>query len=361
MTKKELIELIKTGEGYTLEFKERLNSSIGKEICAFANASGGTIILGINDNANIISYKLTNSDRSKIQDIARNMDPSFSINVEQVGDLAVVYVPEGKDKPYSVGGNFYLRIGANSQKLTRDEIRDFFQREGGLVFDEKYINFDFADFSKKAYNNFLRRASITNSLSKEQTLKNLNFLVDSKLNYSGILLFSKDITKYLRNATIQCVLYQGTSSTIIDKKEFSKDLFSNFEDAINYIKSKLNTEYVIRTMYREEYLELPESALREALMNSIVHRDYFSSAPILVNIYIDKIKFLNPVIMDLSLTVDDLIKGSYPRNLFLFSNLERIDLVEKAGSGFLRIKEAMDIYKLPMPEISFSKREKGFK
>jgi len=118
---------------------------------------------------------------------------------------------------------------------------------------------DFADFSRVlcsvvkryhfilAYSRFLKKAKIDNNLDCKQLLSNLGFFKNNKLNYSGILLFSKDITKYLRNATIQCVLYQGTSSTIIDKKEFSKDLLSNFEDAIKYIKSKLNTEYVIKS------------------------------------------------------------------------------------------------------------------
>ena len=356
MNKKELSELIKTSEGYNLEFKETLNSSIVKEICAFANASGGRIILGVKDNLEVLGYKLTNRDISRIQDIARNMDPVFSVEVEQVEELVVIYVPEGKNKPYACAQGFFVRVGANSQKLNRDEIKKFFQENGGVVFDEKFIDFDFKDFSNEAYDRFLKKAKIDNNLDYKQLLSNLGFFRNNKLNYSGILLFSKDITKYLRNATIQCVLYQGTSSTIIDKKEFSRDLLSNFEDAIKYIKSKLNTEYVIKSTYRDEYLELPEEALREALINSIVHRDYFSTAPILININIESVKFLNPVIMDLSLTVDDLMKGSYPHNMFLFSNLERIDLVEKAGSGFLRIKKAMEKYELPMANIYFSKR-----
>lgn len=120
--------------------------------------------------------------------------------------------------------------------------------------------------------------------------------------------------------------------------------------------SKLNTEYVIRGMYREEYLEIPEEALREALINAMVYRDYFSSSPILINIHIDEIKFLNPVRMNMSLTLADLMKGSYPGNPFLFSNLERIDLVEKAGSGFSRIEEAMENYSLPFPDVGFSER-----
>ena len=356
MDQSELSELIKTQEGYNLEFKETLSTSIAKEICAFANASGGKIILGVKDDSTPIGYNLSNSDKSRIQDISRNMEPSLSVKTEQVGEMAVINVPEGKDKPYFSKGKVYMRIGPNSQRLNRNEIREFFEKEGGIVFDEKYIDYDFDDFSNNAYNRFLERADISDNLDVKQTLTNLNFLDQGKMNYSGALLFSKDITKYIRNATIQCVLYQGTGSTILDKKEFSKDLVSNFEGAINYLKSKLNTEYVIGDKYRDEYLELPEEALREALINSIAHRDYFSNAPVFVNIRIDRVDFLNPVVMDYSLTLEDLMNGSYPRNLFLFSNLERIDLVEKAGSGFLRVKESMDRYRLPMPEIKFSKR-----
>ncbi|MCK5177593.1 MAG: ATP-binding protein [Candidatus Aenigmarchaeota archaeon] len=123
---KQLIALVSTKEGYNLEFKEKLDKSIAKEICAFANASGGKIILGVSDLEEIKGFNLTNSNMSQIQDIARNMDPSFSVHIEQVGNLAVVYVPEGKDKPYFVSGHCHLRIGANSQQLKRNEIKEFF-------------------------------------------------------------------------------------------------------------------------------------------------------------------------------------------------------------------------------------------
>ena len=79
----DLIELIKTQEGYTLEFKESLNHSIGREICALANASGGKIILGVKDDGTISGYHLTNKDKSIIQDTARNMDPAFFVKVEE--------------------------------------------------------------------------------------------------------------------------------------------------------------------------------------------------------------------------------------------------------------------------------------
>ena len=127
MNRKDLQLLIKTGEGFTLEFKERISSSLGKDMCAFANASGGSILIGVNDQGKKIGYSLSNADKSKIQDIARNMDPSFMVEVDQVEDVVVISVDEGENKPYSVNGNFYVRIGANSQKLKRDEIQTFFQ------------------------------------------------------------------------------------------------------------------------------------------------------------------------------------------------------------------------------------------
>ncbi|MDG6224091.1 MAG: ATP-binding protein [Candidatus Thermoplasmatota archaeon] len=116
MNYEELVDVVKTGEGYTIELKESLSSTIEKDICAFANSSGGKIIIGVEDRTgDIKGYKLTNSDRSKIQDIARNMNPAFNARIEQVRDMVVIYVSEGKDKPYTVNGHFYLRYGANSQ------------------------------------------------------------------------------------------------------------------------------------------------------------------------------------------------------------------------------------------------------
>ncbi|MCD6590520.1 MAG: ATP-binding protein [Candidatus Aenigmarchaeota archaeon] len=117
MNRRELSELIETGEGYTLEFKESVSSSIGKDICAFANSSGGKIILGVTDKGEIKGYKISNRDRSRVQNIAKNMDPSVEVKIEQIGDLGVIFVPEGKNKPYFAGGHCYIRQGASSVLL----------------------------------------------------------------------------------------------------------------------------------------------------------------------------------------------------------------------------------------------------
>ena len=355
MNKDELLELIKIGEGYTLEFKESISSSIGKDICAFANASGGKIIVGVKDDGTNVGINLSNSDKSKIQDIARNMNPSFNVSINQVDNLAVVDVFEGKNKPYSVSGKFYLRIGATSQQLNRDEIRAFFQKEGLILFDKKVNHkFDYEkDFNNKAYEDFLNKADIKQTISKERLLTNLGFIEDKKLNNAGVLFFCGNVSKFFLNTDITCVLYQGDSKyKILDKKVFENDLISNYEGAISYLINKLNTEYIIKRE-REEYLELPEDALRESILNAIAHRDYFSPSHIQVNIFKNSVEIINPASYPQNITIEDLLSGSHPKNLFLFSMMQRANLVEKVGTGIKRINDAMKDYKLKLPMIEY--------
>ncbi|MFH1246787.1 MAG: RNA-binding domain-containing protein, partial [Candidatus Micrarchaeota archaeon] len=191
MNKKELLELIKTGEGLTLEFKEDIGSNLGKEICAFANSNGGKIVLGIKDNGEILGIKITNSLKSQIQSYARNIDPTFSVETEDVENTLVIHVLEVKKKPYSVNGQFFLRVGANSQQLNRDEIKDFFQKEN-LVFFDNQPNTSFElekDFDRHKFEIFLKLAKITDNLNKKEILGNLFLLDGEHIKNAGVLFF----------------------------------------------------------------------------------------------------------------------------------------------------------------------------
>ena len=357
LTRKELEFHISQGEGYNIEFKEAHSSTIGKEMCAFANASGGKIFIGITDSGIKKEIKITNKLKSEIQDIGRNLDPKMTIHLQEIDGILVVDVPEGKEKPYSIVGKFYLRQGANSQQLTRNEIKEFFQKEGLVLFDEspnQKFSFD-RDFNESAYENFLSRMGVKTKLSRRDILKNLDLLSGEMIKNAGALLFCKKATRIARSATVICALFMGKTKTkIIDTKEFDEDLFSNYENAMNYMRSKLNTEFIIKGGPREEILELPEKALREALLNAIAHRDYFSTASIQVSIFSDRVVIDNPGRLIGNIKVEDLYKKSYPRNNLLFGLMQRMDLVEKIGSGLVRINEMMEEYLLPHPVIDVS-------
>lgn len=355
MDKKEFEFIISEGEGYNIEFKESLSSDLGKEICAFANSIGGKVLIGISDKKQINGIEITNKLKSQIHDIVRNLDPKLEVSLDKFSNVLIINVPEGKDKPYSANGKFYVRQGTNSQQLNRDEIREFFQKEGKISFDDKpNIQFDLnKDFNKNAFSFFIEKSKISSVLTKEQILNNLELLEEGKIKNAGVLLFCNKVTRFFLNAQITCALFLGDDKvSILDKKEFERDLYLNYEEVIKYIKSKLNTEYIIKTAGpREEKLELPEDALREALLNAIVHRDYFSNAEIQIYIFKNRLEIVNPGGLVPGMKISDLGKKSLSRNKLLFGLLQRMNLVEKAGTGILRIKNAMKDYKLESPLI----------
>ena len=350
MDLKELKELIATGEGLTLEFKESLPSDLGSTICSFANAIGGKVILGVTDKGAIKGFELTNKLKSQIQDIARNIDPSISVEVNGAENVVVIEVPEGQDKPYQVSGKFYVRTGASTQQLKRDEVRSFFEKEGHILFDEQ-VNSKFdlnKDLSSIKVQTFLKKSNITSKAAITDILENLSVVENKKVKNAGVLLFCEDIRPFIVWATVTCVLFQGTNKvTILDRKEFTQDVISNFEGAISYLKQKLNTNYIIG-MYREEKLELPEDALREALINAIVHRNYHISTHIQIDIFQDRVEISNPGNLAAGLTKADLGKKSFSRNPLLMDLFLRMKFVERAGSGIIRMREAMKTYNLEL-------------
>ena len=112
MNKLTLLGLIALGEGFTTEFKRSMPSDLGREICAFANATGGAILIGVDDAGAIVGVMDHNRLKSQVQSIARSVDPSVAVEVESAGDVLCVTVPEQHAKPYSFGGRFFIREGA---------------------------------------------------------------------------------------------------------------------------------------------------------------------------------------------------------------------------------------------------------
>ena len=135
MNKKELDFVLQEGEGQYIEFKEKLDKKIVQEIVAFANASGGKIYLGIDDKNQIRGVNITNKLKSQIQDLANNCDPLIGIDFGKFGNVLVINVKEGKNKPHSCSSGFYMRVGPNSQKMRRDEIMDLAIMGGRIRFD----------------------------------------------------------------------------------------------------------------------------------------------------------------------------------------------------------------------------------
>jgi len=354
MTKHELLDLMRLGEGLTLEFKRSVSADLGREICAFANAIGGRIVVGADDEGNLVGVSNINRTKSEIQSIARNVDPPLSVEIEPIENILLVTVPAGRSKPHMVSGKFYMREAASTQQLNRDEIRELFFKEGLVRFDEQICaTFKMEqDFDNRKYTAFARAAHIPRGLKREDVLGNLHLMADDCLRNAGVLLFAKDTAKFFPQVAVICAVFQGTGkSKIIDKHSFVGTILESYTGAMTYLREHLNTEYVIRSGPREEILELPEEALREAILNALAHRDYKLTDAIQVHIYYDRVEILNPGSLVSGLRIKDLGHVSRPRNLLLFGLMNRMELVENVGSGIKRIRDTMREYGLRPPLI----------
>ena len=352
-----LAQLTALGEGFTTEFKRSVPSHLGAEVCAFANATGGVILIGVTDDGDVVGVGSHNRLKSQVQTTARSADPPIAVEVESVGGVLVVTVPEQHSKPYSFGGRFYIREGSNCQQMSRDEIRESFYKEGLIRFDETPCpRFDLQrDLTPEAWSRFAARARIPDELEALIALENLHLVRDGQMTHAGAWLLAEDITKYSLQAAVTCALLRGVTKThILDLKNFTGDLYSVYEDCVVYAQAKLNTALIPHIHGRDERLELPEDAIREALVNAIAHRDYRSTANVQMYLFHDRLEIVTPGGLPAGMREEDLGIKSVPRNRLLFGMFHRMGMVEQIGSGIRRIRQECHDYGVeePLMEVS---------
>ena len=199
--------LIQEGEGTTLEFKESLSSSFARELVAFANTIGGKILLGVRDDGSIVGVQDTNTLRARVQDTARNCDPPVQIRAEPIGDVFAIHVKESDAKPVQCSEGFFWRQGAVTQKLTRNEIRDYFRLEGVVRFDlSPCPRFNYPDdFDRGKFNKWLELSGITGHPPVEDVLVNIEAAerADGTLLFrnAGALFFARNPRHFCRRPT----------------------------------------------------------------------------------------------------------------------------------------------------------------
>lgn len=357
MNQHSLLNLIALGEGFTTEFKRTSISNLGREICAFANATGGVILIGVDDGGEIVGVGKHNELKSRVQSIARSAEPPIAVDVESIDNVLCITVPEQHSKPYSFSGKFFIREGATSQQMGRSEIREFFFKEGLIHFDETpCTNYDLErDLTPEIWGRFVQHSRLPDGLEPRPALDNLHLTKDGKMTHAGAWLLCDDITGYTLQAHVTCAIFRGTNKTyILDRKDFSSDLYTIYEDVIGYLQAKLNTALIPHARGRDERLELPEDALREALVNAIAHRDYRSTANVQVHIFHDRVEIVTPGGLPAGMREEDLGIKSVPRNPLLFGIFYRMGMVERVGSGIKRIREMCRDYEVAEPVIEVS-------
>jgi len=360
MKQTDLNILLREGEGSMLDYKESLSSSFARDLVAFANSPGGKILLGVRDDGTVVGIRGSNKLRAQIQDIARNCDPPIRILVETVGKVMVITVRESESKPVQCREGFFWRQGASTQKLSRDEIRDFFRSEGAIRFDLTVCpKFRYPeDFDREKFDAWISQSRITSKGRVEDVLVNIEVAerAGRRLIFrnAGVLFFANNVRHFFPQAYVTCLLAKGTDKVnILDRKDFAECLVSDIEESLRFIERNTRTGYRIEKLRREDVPEYPMRALREAITNAVMHRDYFEAgANVFVEIYDDRIEISNPGGLPKGLSREELGTRSVRRNPLIADLLHRIALIEKAGTGIRRMIEDARKHKCPEPKFT---------
>jgi len=316
--------------------------------------------LGVRDNGTVIGVRDSNKLRAQIQDIARNCDPPVNLLIETVEKVMVITVRESENKPVQCREGFFWRQGAVTQKLLRDEIRDFFRSEGAIRFDMALCpKFRYPeDFDREKFDAWISQSRITPRRRIDDILVNIEVAerVRGRLIFrnAGVLFFARDVSHFFPQAYVTCLLAKGIDKVnILDRKDFAGGLVSDIEESLRFIERNTRTGYRIEKLRREDVPEYPMRALREAITNAIMHRDYFEAgANVFVEIYDDRIEISNPGGLPKGLSREELGTRSVRRNPLIADLLHRIALFEKAGTGIRRMIEDARKHKCPDPKFT---------
>lgn len=357
----ELQNIIAQGEGYFTEFKRNINSDLKKELVAFANASGGNIFLGIEDDGSVCGIQITNQLMSQIQDAASECDPQVNIEIiNHSNHVLQIHVFESNTKPHRTTTGFYLRVGANSQKMRTDTILEFLEKEGRVRFDERIRNdIEFnKNFSENQWERFLRLSGISPAVEKMTVLQSLGAVVlknsQPLFTNAGVLIFTENPSQFIHQTYVTCVAFRTNAKTdIVDRKDFHDDFFLNIENTLAFIERHINVGAKITDTIREDIWEIPKVALRESIVNAVVHRDYLETgARVVVEIYPDRIIISNPGGLPKGMPETDFGKYSLARNATLANLMQRAGYIEKLGTGITRIRQEAE--KAGIHDVEFS-------
>ncbi len=338
-------------ENSVIELKSEVTPDIKKEIIAFANCEGGDIYVGVANDGTIIGVKNTETEMERISQMIQNgIKPdlhaytSVEEIIEQKKSIIHIAVSVGLKRPYHLSdkglksSGVYVRHGITSAPASEEMIRAMIRDSDGAVFDKarssnQALSFDYA----KRY--FTER-EIPFEQSNMRTLK----LVDSDGYFTNAALLLSDQCEH----SIKCAVYQNdTKLNFKARKDFFGSVLKQLDESYGFISLNNNLRSTFEGLNRIDVPDYPEYALREALLNTVVHRDYDYSGSTIVNIFSDRIEFVSIGGLVKGITMTDAINGvSQSRNSVLAGVFYRLTLIESYGTGIKRIIESYAPYNL---------------
>ncbi|MDD4296264.1 MAG: putative DNA binding domain-containing protein [Ruminiclostridium sp.] len=329
-------------ENHVIELKREFVPDIKKEVVAFANTEGGTIYVGIDDNGEIVGVENSGKVLMQIMNMLRDsikpditMFTTCKIVKDQNKEFIEIDVQRGTNTPYYIAdkgirpAGVYVRQGTSSAPASENAIRQMIKETDGDKY-EAIRSFNQELTFEASYNEFKKRGF---ELGEAQ-MKTLG-LINKDNMYTNLGLLLSDQCLH----TIKVAVFNGLSkSEFKDRREFGSSLLKQITIAYEFIDLLNKTRSEFEGLDRIDYRDYPEEALREALLNSLVHRDYSFSGSTLINIYDDRIEFVSIGGLVKGISINDIMLGiSQTRNEKLAAVFYRLKLIEAYGTGIIKI------------------------
>lgn len=354
-------------ESQNIEYKPNWRDEYLKWICGFANANGGKLFIGIDDNGNVTGIdnhiELLEQLPNKFRDIL-GVFAEINLREEKGGYLLEIIVPR-YDVPISVRGKYYVRTGSTLQELKGPALNEFILKRTGKTWDDiPEQRASLNDIDDPSIKQFLKdariakRINVEDDLSIHELLEKLRLLEDGQLKRAAIILFGKDPGKFYPNLAVKIGRFGETDADL----KFHEVEEGNLIQLKDRIGEMLNAKFFIHPidfmgMQRVERDEYPVAAVREMILNALVHRNYMG-APTQIRLYDNNFSVWNDGGLPEGITEEDLKKvhRSKPRNPLIADTCFKAGYIDSWGRGTIKIIEACKEVDLPEPEL---KEEQG--
>lgn len=348
-------------EHQNIEYKSTWHDDYLKWVCGFANAQGGVIFIGKDDDGNVVGIegykKLMDEIPNKIRNI---MGITVEVNLhEEAGECFIEVVTQPYSVPISLRGRYYYRSGSTKQELTGASLNEFLLKKSGKTWDdviEPRATFD--DIDETAVAKFLvmakekGRLPEVDGLSTEQLFDKLRLTENRQLKRAALVLFGKDPGKFYPSIYVRIGRFRDKLDLVFQESEEG-----NIINLYQAVLDQINHKFIIKNitfegMHRIETPEYPREAMREAILNALVHRNYMG-AHTQIRVYDDKISFWNEGSLQSPLTIESLKRphSSRPRNVLIADVCFKGGLIDTWGRGTIKIIETCKQAGLPEPEI----------